>query len=117
MLIPQIKAKYGATDKSFLVSFGGSYGGMLSAWFRLKYPNVVDSALAASAPLGFAVGATGKPNFFDAVTNDVDAVDGRCPELVRNAFREILDLAKSGESGLATITKTMKLCNPFVQIV
>ena len=30
MLIPQIKAKYGATDKSFLVSFGGSYGGMLS---------------------------------------------------------------------------------------
>ena len=73
----------------------------------------MSSALAASAPLGFAVGATGKPNFFDAVTNDVDAVDGRCPELVRNAFREILDLAKSGESGLATITKTMKLCNPL----
>ena len=113
MLIPQIKAKYGATDKSFLISFGGSYGGMLSAWFRLKYPNVVDAALAASAPLGFAVGAAGKPNFFDAVTNDVDAVDGRCPELVRNAFREILDLAKSGESGLATISKTMKLCNPL----
>ena len=112
MLMPQIKEKYGATDKSYVISFGGSYGGMLTAWFRLKYPNVVDAGLAASAPLGFAVGANGKPNFFDAVTNDVDAVDERCPGFVRNAFSEILDLAKT-ESGLQTITTQMRLCKPL----
>lgn len=30
---------------------GGSYGGMMATWFRLKFPNVVDGAYASSAPI------------------------------------------------------------------
>lgn len=49
-LIQGYKEERGA-QSSKVVAFGGSYGGMLSAWWRLKYPWIVDGAVAASAPI------------------------------------------------------------------
>ena len=49
--------------------FSPSYGGMLSAWFRFKYPNVVDGALAASAPIYIVAGGiTSRTAFFEKAT-------------------------------------------------
>ena len=39
-LIKSIKIKYGAEGKA-VIAFGGSYGGMLASWMRMKYPHVI----------------------------------------------------------------------------
>ena len=38
--------EFNLTDSKW-IAFGGSYPGSLSAWFRLKYPHLVDGRLPA----------------------------------------------------------------------
>ena len=54
-----------------------SYGGMLSAYMRFKYPNIITAALAASAPIYMVVpGLVPRTFFFQAVTevNNVQSI-------------------------------------------
>ena len=47
VLIGHIRSVRGITDRSTaVIAFGGSYGGMLAAWIRIKYPGTVDGAIA-----------------------------------------------------------------------
>ena len=46
-LISHIKGRFGA-EASPVIAFGGSYGGMLAAWLRAKYPNAVQASRCLS---------------------------------------------------------------------
>jgi pimeloyl-ACP methyl ester carboxylesterase len=89
-LIKFIKMEYNIQDKA-VIAFGGSYGGMLAAWMRMKYPQTIQGALAASAPILYFKGAENMKNdgasFFDVITNDFKTVqkpaNGLCAEGVK----------------------------------
>ncbi|CAN0847258.1 Lysosomal Pro-X carboxypeptidase, partial [Linum grandiflorum] len=50
-LIVDLKKNFSATESPVVV-FGGSYGGMLAAWFRLKYPHRSSSLFGTNPRLG-----------------------------------------------------------------
>ena len=55
--------KYQVADQARWISFGGSYPGSLSAWFRLKYPHLVYGAISASSPMTALTDFKGQTKF------------------------------------------------------
>jgi lysosomal Pro-X carboxypeptidase len=87
-LLTEFKVRNNATA-SPVISFGGSYGGMLTAWFRIKYPHIVAGGLAASAPVLQYQGLANPERFSEIITNDfatANAANPQCANQVRVSF-------------------------------
>jgi lysosomal Pro-X carboxypeptidase len=104
--------------KQPFIAFGGSYGGMLTAWARIKYPGTFAGGIAASAPVAFFTGTTPSYNnetYWNVVTQDAQSGHGSaqaCATNVRAAFSAIYTAAQTS-SGLSNLSSVFQLCTPL----
>ena len=78
-----------------VVVTGGSYGAMLAAWFRLKYPHLADISYAASAPI-FHVPQTVEPEEYNQIiSGDYAQVDQKCYNVIQHGFLRLASMIKN----------------------
>jgi len=100
---------------SKIIAFGGSYGGMLSAWFRFQYPSLVTGAIAASAPIfaflgeGFEFYENGGNDYWKAVTHTAGP---RCADRIRSAFVTLM-----AYKSMKDLASTYGLCEKPVNVL
>jgi len=118
-LIYYLKNSTEGAQDSPVIAFGGSYGGMLASWFRMKYPHVVDGTLASSAPILQFPGVTPCESFDQIVTRVFNDTNPQCAATIKRSWDVILrvGLTEEGREQLAT---TFSLCRPlrnYVQVI
>lgn len=110
-----------ASPTSAVIGFGGSYGGMLAAWLRMKYPGAVDGSIAGSAPIlafhGEAKDYGSGEQFWQVVTRDATAEAGSAAGCSANVRRTWPTLFETGatQQGRDKLAIAFRLCgdNPL----
>ena len=82
-----VAGKYHLTNDNLWIAQAGSYPGMLTSWFRLKYPHLVHAAIADSAPVQAQADFH---QFYDVVAESMAAeiVGGSqdCADIIEEGF-------------------------------
>ncbi|KAI3461349.1 hypothetical protein Pfo_018012 [Paulownia fortunei] len=108
-ILIHVKKKFSAQNSPIIV-VGGSYGGMLASWFRLKYPHIAVGALASSAPILYFDNITPQNGYYSIVTKDFKEVSKNCYQTIRKSWAEI-DKVASKPSGLSILSQRFKTCS------
>ncbi|WVZ00694.1 hypothetical protein V8G54_026763 [Vigna mungo] len=72
-----------------VIVIGGSYGGMLASWFRLKYPHIAIGALASSAPILYFDDITPHDGYYNVVSRDFREASETCYQTILKSWNEI----------------------------
>lgn len=110
-ILTYVKKQYHAEGCPVIV-VGGSYGGSLASWFRLKYPHVALGALASSAPILYFDDITPQDGYYSIVTKDFREASETCYQTIRDSWPEI-DRVASQPDGLSILSKKFRTCNPL----
>ena len=108
-IIPYIKHRLNSPH-SKVITFGGSYPGNLSGWFRLKYPSITQGSIASSAPVRAEENFS---QYMDVVAEALLYFGGQaCYNAFEEAANDIAHLASggAGSDGMAKLEKDFKLC-------
>ncbi|OWA53356.1 putative serine protease K12H4.7 [Hypsibius exemplaris] len=93
---------------SKVVTFGGSYPGSLSAWFRSKYPHIVHAAISSSAPM---VAVEDFADYAVVVKNSLNRSSPQCVQNVQ-AANDALQAALKNPDSAKKLQDLFQLCTP-----
>jgi lysosomal Pro-X carboxypeptidase len=94
-----------------VIVMGGSYGGMLSAWFRSKYPHLVTGALASSAPVLQFPGVVPCDTFSMILTSVYEnALNRSCSVNIKNSWNVLTNYSKT-DAGRKFLNDKFKFCS------
>ncbi|KAF9591422.1 hypothetical protein IFM89_004120 [Coptis chinensis] len=113
-LIIDLKKNLTAEDSPVIV-LGGSYGGMLAAWFRLKYPHVAIGALASSSPILNFDDIVSPYSFNNIITEDFKSVSENCYKVIKGSWSEIENTAQQ-KGGLESLRNSFKICKNYIDV-
>jgi lysosomal Pro-X carboxypeptidase len=113
VLVRYLKHNLLDTPHGAVVAFGGSYGGMLAAWARFKYPTIFNGAIAGSAPIwGFPSDNVQLDGSMIPVTRSASAAGGAtdtCKDNILSAWPVMREVGKS-QKGRDMLADAFQLC-------
>lgn len=108
-LLTWLKKNTPGAWKSKVVSFGGSYGALLSTWFRMKYPHIVTAALASSTPLRMFPGLSPCGLYHQAVTTAYEKSSPGCSKIISKTWA-VLNEFGSTDAGRKMLQEKFRTC-------
>ncbi|KAJ0083826.1 hypothetical protein Patl1_30541 [Pistacia atlantica] len=95
-----------------VIAVGGSYGGMLASWLRLKYPHVVIGALASSAPILYFDDITPQDAYAVVISKDFRETSENCYNTIKQSWSEI-DRVSAQANGIQNLSNIFNTCRPL----
>lgn len=98
-------------DKPCIV-FGGSYGGMLASWLRMKYPQTFQGAFASSAPILYFKDAPTAPEdeFGKIATDAFTAQSEKCSGTIKDGWTYIMDIRDNRPEDWDALSTVFNTC-------
>jgi len=108
-LLKFIKDEDSMQDRA-VIAFGGSYGGMLAAWMRMKYPQHIQGAISSSAPILWFEGMTDPSAFTEIASNAIKKMGGEtCYNSLKYGFFDLTNV-KYDSAKYAEINTVFNIC-------
>lgn len=80
-----------------VITVGGSYPGFLSAMARIMFPNIVDMAYAASAPMLFYAQRVPQIAYYQHITRVAETAVPGCARAVQKSLMDVQSAFRKGE--------------------
>lgn len=100
-----------------IIAFGGSYGGMLASWMRMKFPNNINGAMGMSAPIVYFMNRQGLnlESFYHISTLSYQ-VNG-CDLKIREGYKRLQNyILTPSLMHQKVLNQAFNLCKPITNV-